>query len=326
MARSWRSSPRSGSGCTSTTSTSRVRRSRGRKRQRVRAALAAHTRHRGPRRAVLHLDDRAHRSRICRGRSGSSRCVLRIAFVILLASVSSRLARTATSRRCAPCTSSTCPSRCPTRRSPTRARRSNKGSIKARRTRSFASSRSRASARRADGRRRDQECPSSSATRRSSGATGDKAPKEQKKLGRDAATDIARALQLAYGLYPAGYLRRAVVFTDGVQTDGDLLAEANRAREFGVKLYTERVQTSGARRGRAARAPRARQGARRRAVRAPREHLLESRAEGEGHAQARRGDQRARRHAHDRSQGGRQRRHVQERRARRGRGHLRSRR
>ncbi|HEY1956617.1 MAG TPA: VWA domain-containing protein [Polyangiaceae bacterium] len=59
------------------------------------------------------------------------------------------------------------------------------------------------------------------------------------KLGADAATDIASALQLAYGLYPAGYLRRAVVLSDGVQTDGDLLAEANRAREFGVKLYTE---------------------------------------------------------------------------------------
>ncbi len=59
-----------------------------------------------------------------------------------------------------------------------------------------------------------------------------------KKLGLGAATDIASALQLAYGLYPAGYLRRAVVLSDGVQTDGDLLAEANRARGFGVKLFT----------------------------------------------------------------------------------------
>jgi uncharacterized membrane protein len=58
------------------------------------------------------------------------------------------------------------------------------------------------------------------------------------KLGLGAATDIESALQLAYGLYPAGYLRRAVLLTDGVQTDGDLLAEANRARQFGVKLYT----------------------------------------------------------------------------------------
>jgi Mg-chelatase subunit ChlD len=51
------------------------------------------------------------------------------------------------------------------------------------------------------------------------------------------ATDIASALQLAYGLYPEGYLRRAMILSDGVQTDGDVLAEANRARLYGVKLF-----------------------------------------------------------------------------------------
>ncbi|HEY3821608.1 MAG TPA: VWA domain-containing protein [Polyangiaceae bacterium] len=56
--------------------------------------------------------------------------------------------------------------------------------------------------------------------------------------GLGGATDIASALQLAYGLFPEGYLRRAVVLSDGVQTDGDLLAEANRARSYGVKLFT----------------------------------------------------------------------------------------
>jgi Ca-activated chloride channel family protein len=55
--------------------------------------------------------------------------------------------------------------------------------------------------------------------------------------GLGSATDIASALQLAYGLYPEGYLRRAVIVSDGVQTDGDLLAEANRARVYGVKLF-----------------------------------------------------------------------------------------
>jgi Ca-activated chloride channel homolog len=55
--------------------------------------------------------------------------------------------------------------------------------------------------------------------------------------GLGTATDIASALQLAYGLYPEGYLRRAVILSDGVQTDGDLLAEANRARLYGVKVY-----------------------------------------------------------------------------------------
>ena len=58
------------------------------------------------------------------------------------------------------------------------------------------------------------------------------------RTGLGAATDISSAMQLAYGLYPSGYLRRAVVFSDGVQTDGDILAEANRAREFGVKVFT----------------------------------------------------------------------------------------
>jgi Ca-activated chloride channel family protein len=55
--------------------------------------------------------------------------------------------------------------------------------------------------------------------------------------GLGTATDIASALELAYGLYPEGYLRRAVILSDGVQTDGDLLAEANRAKEFGVKVF-----------------------------------------------------------------------------------------
>ncbi|MGA3122240.1 MAG: VWA domain-containing protein [Polyangiaceae bacterium] len=55
--------------------------------------------------------------------------------------------------------------------------------------------------------------------------------------GLGSATDIASAMQLAYALYPEGYLRRAVVLSDGVQTDGDLLAEANRAKRFGVKVF-----------------------------------------------------------------------------------------
>ena len=53
-----------------------------------------------------------------------------------------------------------------------------------------------------------------------------------------AGTNLQAALQLAYGLYPPGYLRHAVLFSDGVETDGDLLAEANRAEKLGVKLFT----------------------------------------------------------------------------------------
>ena len=53
-----------------------------------------------------------------------------------------------------------------------------------------------------------------------------------------AGTNLQAALQLAYGLYPPGYLRHAILYTDGVETDGDLLAEANRAQKFGIKLFT----------------------------------------------------------------------------------------
>ncbi len=62
-------------------------------------------------------------------------------------------------------------------------------------------------------------------------------PIERHGPGLGAATDIASALQLAYGLYREGYLRHAVILSDGVQTDGDLLAEANRARLYGVKIF-----------------------------------------------------------------------------------------
>ncbi len=68
------------------------------------------------------------------------------------------------------------------------------------------------------------------------GAKGGAPPIERHGPGLGSATDISTALQLAYGLYPEGYLRRAVVVSDGVQTDGDLLAEANRARLYGVRL------------------------------------------------------------------------------------------
>ncbi|MCL2723367.1 MAG: VWA domain-containing protein [Polyangiaceae bacterium] len=64
------------------------------------------------------------------------------------------------------------------------------------------------------------------------------ADKTGTRTGLGAATDLASAMQLAYGQYPAGYLRRAVILSDGVQTDGDILAETNRSREFGVKIFT----------------------------------------------------------------------------------------
>jgi Ca-activated chloride channel homolog len=52
-----------------------------------------------------------------------------------------------------------------------------------------------------------------------------------------AATNVQAALQLAYGLFPPGYLRRALILSDGLETDGDLLAEANRAKKLDVTLF-----------------------------------------------------------------------------------------
>lgn len=54
--------------------------------------------------------------------------------------------------------------------------------------------------------------------------------------GAGAGTDVQAAMQLAYGLYPDGYLPRLVVITDGNQTTGDLAVESYRAKELGVRV------------------------------------------------------------------------------------------
>ncbi|NRA33339.1 MAG: VWA domain-containing protein [Polyangiaceae bacterium] len=53
-----------------------------------------------------------------------------------------------------------------------------------------------------------------------------------------AASDIQSAMQLGYAVFPPGYLKRMVLISDGLETQGDLLAEAGRASIFGVKLST----------------------------------------------------------------------------------------
>jgi Mg-chelatase subunit ChlD len=62
-------------------------------------------------------------------------------------------------------------------------------------------------------------------------------PPDAEDRSAGAASNLAAALQLAYGLYPPGHLRRAVLVSDGGQTHGDLLAEASRAASFGVRVY-----------------------------------------------------------------------------------------
>ncbi|MBA3463636.1 MAG: VWA domain-containing protein, partial [Deltaproteobacteria bacterium] len=55
-------------------------------------------------------------------------------------------------------------------------------------------------------------------------------------VGAGAGTDTQAAMQLAYGLYPDGYLPRLVIVSDGNQTVGDVAVEAYRAKELGVKV------------------------------------------------------------------------------------------
>ena len=54
--------------------------------------------------------------------------------------------------------------------------------------------------------------------------------------GAGAGTNIQAAVQLAYGLFPNGYLPRMLVISDGNQTGGDVFVESYRAEEFGVRL------------------------------------------------------------------------------------------
>ncbi|HEX9101334.1 MAG TPA: vWA domain-containing protein, partial [Polyangia bacterium] len=66
----------------------------------------------------------------------------------------------------------------------------------------------------------------------------DGAPLPAEALARHDAdgSDLAAALTLAYGLYPPGTLPRAVLVTDGNETEGDVAAEAAEAQRRGVRV------------------------------------------------------------------------------------------
>jgi uncharacterized membrane protein len=51
-------------------------------------------------------------------------------------------------------------------------------------------------------------------------------------------TNIERALDLAMGVFPPGYGRRVVLFTDGNATDGDALGKVHRCRGLGIDVST----------------------------------------------------------------------------------------
>ncbi len=75
-------------------------------------------------------------------------------------------------------------------------------------------------------------------TRPVAGGESPTAPANAMGDGGGAGSDIESALELAYGVFPPGYLKRALLFSDGVETRGDLLSVANRAKRFGVTLHT----------------------------------------------------------------------------------------
>lgn len=54
--------------------------------------------------------------------------------------------------------------------------------------------------------------------------------------GAGAGTDTQSAIQLAYGIFPDGYLPRIAIVSDGNQTVGDAAVEAYRAKELGVRI------------------------------------------------------------------------------------------
>jgi Mg-chelatase subunit ChlD len=55
-------------------------------------------------------------------------------------------------------------------------------------------------------------------------------------------TDIAAALRMSYGLFPNNHLKRVVLLSDGNQTRGELLGEAHRAENFGIRLYQHEIE------------------------------------------------------------------------------------
>lgn len=63
-------------------------------------------------------------------------------------------------------------------------------------------------------------------------------PQFARHSGDGAGTNIATALSFSYGLFPRGCIRRVVLLSDGVQTEGDALGEVARAMRLGVRVST----------------------------------------------------------------------------------------
>ena len=197
----------------------------GARRGQLRAPRSADARHRAPR-PVLPLGHREEpRGPSARAAHPSLLLLLRVGFVaVVLALGLARLARTATTQKV--CTvyvvdvSDSVPDAAPrgrTRRGAARARRAPQGRPRAPR----------------DVREADPAWSRSRTRAKTAPAI------ERHGTGLGGATDIASALQLAYGLFPEGYIRHTVIVSDGVPGRmGDLLAEGRTGRNrTGVKVF-----------------------------------------------------------------------------------------
>ncbi len=61
--------------------------------------------------------------------------------------------------------------------------------------------------------------------------------------GAGEGSNIQAAVQLAYGIYPDGFLPRLLILSDGNETHGDLLSESYRAHEMGVPISFKTFDT-----------------------------------------------------------------------------------
>lgn len=74
-------------------------------------------------------------------------------------------------------------------------------------------------------------------------APDEQAPPLLSRPESDPGTNIARALHAAMELFPEKTVRRALLITDGNQTEGDLLGEASSAAAHGIELYAMTLDT-----------------------------------------------------------------------------------
>ena len=61
-----------------------------------------------------------------------------------------------------------------------------------------------------------------------------------------AATNIAQAIETAWGIFPADANKRIVLISDGVETRGDVLRAGLRGKAFGVQIDTVPIYPSDA--------------------------------------------------------------------------------